>query len=308
MIWKLDNMKRVVKVFILMVVCLNANLLIAQSIGDKIYKDRLFTFPDGKTKAMIISYDDGLLQDTLLVSIMNMYKLKGTFNLNSGHIGTEALWLKGLTGKNGRYLDENQIKSTYRNHEIAAHSLYHPHLIELKKNEITLEIINDIENLEMISDTIIKSFAYPFGEYNEKLISILKKSGLTNARTVNDSKSFELPEDFFKWHPTCHHSSAEEYLERFVSTESEQPLLFFMWGHSWEFDKNIENNNWQYFEDLCKTVSAKEDIWYIGAGEFVEYINAIKSITGKDKLINNSILTVWIKENGKVIFIPTQNK
>lgn len=301
-------MKRVVKVFILMVVCLNANLLIAQSIGDKIYKDRLFTFPDGKTKAMIISYDDGLLQDTLLVSIMNMYKLKGTFNLNSGHIGTEALWLKGLTGKNGRYLDENQIKSTYRNHEIAAHSLYHPHLIELKKNEITLEIINDIENLEMISDTIIKSFAYPFGEYNEKLISILKKSGLTNARTVNDSKSFELPEDFFKWHPTCHHSSAEEYLERFVSTESEQPLLFFMWGHSWEFDKNIENNNWQYFEDLCKTVSAKEDIWYIGAGEFVEYINAIKSITGKDKLINNSILTVWIKENGKVIFIPPQNK
>ncbi|MBI9057665.1 MAG: polysaccharide deacetylase family protein [Labilibaculum sp.] len=308
LIWKLDNMKRVVKVFILMVVCLNANLLIAQSIGDKIYKDRLFTFPDGKTKAMIISYDDGLLQDTLLVSIMNKYRLKGTFNLNSGQLGTEASWLQGLVGKPGLYLDKNQIKTTYRNHEVAAHSLFHPHLTELKRNEIILEINNDIENLEKISDTIIKSFAYPFGEYNEKLISVLKKSGLTNARTVNDSKSFELPEDFYRWHPTCHHSRAKESLEKFVSIKSEKPLLFFMWGHSWEFDKNIQNNNWPCFEELCKIVSAKKDIWYVGAGEFVEYINAIKSITGKGKLINNSRRTVWIKENGKLSSIPPRNK
>lgn len=41
-------------------------------------------FPDGKTKALTLSYDDGVEQDIHLVEIMKRNGLKGTFNLNSG--------------------------------------------------------------------------------------------------------------------------------------------------------------------------------------------------------------------------------
>lgn len=287
----------------------STNQICAQvSIGNEIYEEGLFTFPNGKTKALILSYDDGLSQDTLLVAILNKFKLKGSFNLNSGLLGTEASWLKGLVGKTGVYLNENQIKTTYENHEIAAHSVSHPHLVVLPDEEIDNEISNDIKNLEKISNTLVRSFAYPFGEYNENLLSILRKSGVTNARTVNDTQSFELPEDFLIWHPTCHHSIASESINQFVQTKSEKPSLFYMWGHSWEFDKNSENNNWQYFEDLCEKLSGNSNIWYVGAGEFVEYIDAIKGITGQDELINNSNVSVWIKKDGDLTLIKAHNK
>ena len=41
-------------------------------------------YPGGKPKAFSITYDDGVLQDIPLVSLLNRYGLKGTFNLNSG--------------------------------------------------------------------------------------------------------------------------------------------------------------------------------------------------------------------------------
>jgi hypothetical protein len=41
-------------------------------------------FPNGLSKALTLSYDDGVEQDIRLVGIMNKYGLKGTFNLSGG--------------------------------------------------------------------------------------------------------------------------------------------------------------------------------------------------------------------------------
>ena len=43
-------------------------------------------FPEGKAKALTMSYDDGKIQDERLVSIFNHYGIRGTFNLNYGMI------------------------------------------------------------------------------------------------------------------------------------------------------------------------------------------------------------------------------
>ena len=36
-------------------------------------------FPEGKAKALTMSYDDGKIQDERLVSIFNHYGIRGTF-------------------------------------------------------------------------------------------------------------------------------------------------------------------------------------------------------------------------------------
>ena len=41
-------------------------------------------FPGFKLKAVTLSYDDGVRQDKRLISIMQKYGLKGTFNINAG--------------------------------------------------------------------------------------------------------------------------------------------------------------------------------------------------------------------------------
>ena len=48
---------------------------------------RLMRFPNGKSKAVTFSYDDGCRQDIRLSQILNKYGIKCTFNLNSEWLG-----------------------------------------------------------------------------------------------------------------------------------------------------------------------------------------------------------------------------
>ncbi len=47
-------------------------------------------FPEGKTKALTLSYDDGVEQDAQLIRLMEQYGFKGTFNLNAGYFAPEG--------------------------------------------------------------------------------------------------------------------------------------------------------------------------------------------------------------------------
>ena len=47
---------------------------------------RFLRFPDGKQKAVTFSYDDGCRDDIRLVEILDRYKIKCTFNINSACI------------------------------------------------------------------------------------------------------------------------------------------------------------------------------------------------------------------------------
>lgn len=286
---------------VMLLFLVRTDLRAQESMGERIYQERMFAFPNGKMKALILSYDDGLLQDSIMVSILNKYKLKGSFNLNSAYFGDDALWLKSLTGKTGKYLNRAQVKRIYKEHEIAAHTRTHPHLPELTKEEIKEEIRVNIEELSTLSENPITSFAYPFGEFNKQIVEILKSTGITNARTVNDTKTFNLPDDFFIWNPTCHHTQATSLLKEFVSKSVEKPILFHIWGHSWEFDRNQENNNWKYFDSICQRLSSTKNIWSASAGEFIEYLNAVKAISGEKVLTNNSNLMLWLIIKGKLV-------
>jgi len=249
----------------------NLNNIIAQQINSKC-SCKPFTFPQGKTKAVILSYDDGLTQDRRFVQLLNKYGLVGTFNLNSGLFGKSAPWLKQFTGKEGKYITASELKDLYKNHEVASHTLTHPHLTNISNDEIRKEINTDIKLLKTFTKKDVMSFAYPFGDYNNEVISILKQAGITNARTVDDSHTFSIPNNFLVWNPTSHHSKAKQDIDQFLSDNSGKSMLLLIWGHSWEFDQNIENNNWKYIENLLKRLSNNKDIWYVGATEFVNYL------------------------------------
>ena len=46
----------------------------------------------GKSKALSFSFDDGVSEDARVIEIMNKYRLKGTFNLNSGCLTKTQTW------------------------------------------------------------------------------------------------------------------------------------------------------------------------------------------------------------------------
>ena len=50
-----------------------------------------------------------------------------------------------------------------------------------------------------------------------------------------------------------------ELTETFIALKLAKPSVFYLWGHSYEFDVD---NNWQIIEDFCRLVSGRDDIYY----------------------------------------------
>lgn len=254
-------------------------------------------FPGGKRKALTLSYDDGVFQDRRLVEIFNRYGLKATFHINSG-----------LTGNGKNRLPREELADLYQGHEISAHSVTHPTLTTLPLEQIAWQILEDRRQLESLTGYTVRGMSYPNGGYNPEIISHLPHYGIEYARTTKAHGKFTLPQNFLEWHPTIHHShdllqKTKEFLA--VSpTTSHPPSLFYVWGHSYEFDRNEPNNNWELIETFASTIRTEaEAIWFATNIEIVDYLNALRrlrvSVDGH-LVENHSHLTLWVLINGEV--------
>ena len=244
-----------------------------------------WTYPNGKYKALIMSYDDGLVDDIALAQLFDRNGIIGTFHLNSGFLDTKAIWNEGKTNEVLQtYLSRDTLKHIFKDHEIAVHGTYHKALVGLSDEEILEEINVDIENLTALSNNKISSMAYAFGSTNKKVADVIRTTQLTNARTVNASHNFELPQNYYLWNPTCHDNEALNYLEEYVSLNSSNLSLFYVWGHSWEFRDTLRKDNISKF---CNEISNRADIWYTGAGAFAKYHASLKALEITDKEITN---------------------
>ena len=259
-----------------------------------------WTYPDGKYKALIMSYDDGLDDDIALAQLFDRYGIIGTFHLNSGLLDTRAIWNEGKPNEILQtYLSKDTLVHVFKNHEIAVHGTYHKALAGLSDKEILEEINVDIENLIILSDRKISSMAYAFGSTNDHVAEVIGTTPLTNARTVKSSYNFDLPKDYYLWNPTCHDSEALEYLEAYISLDSPSLSLFYVWGHSWELRDTLRNQNILKF---CNKIGDRDDIWYTGAGNFADYHASLKALEiGPQQIVNpegNGV--VYYREKGQL--------
>jgi len=215
------------------------------------------TFPNGLKKALTLSFDDCVLQDRRFVHMLNKYNLKCTFNINSGWFGQVDF----IGDINHSHIFANEVKSLYQNHEVAVHSVNHPCLTNLSDECLKAEILDDKAALEALVGYEITGMAYPGGTWNEALFPKLKNLGIEYARTIDSHGKFNLPDRPMAWHPTI--SAVDQSLmtltDKFIELQPDEPALFYVWGHSYEFDAA---NGWDRIEEFCSKISGKNDIWY----------------------------------------------
>ena len=216
-------------------------------------------YPNGKMKALTLSYDDGVEQDRRLMEILNRYGIKGTFNLNSGLQSRASEWTRGDVVI--RRMNIARLPELYRDHEVAVHSLTHPYLENLDRETVINEIEQDKINLERIFGLEILGMAYPFGTYNDTVVEAVRGCNLRYARGVKSTYSFDIPQDLLTYQPTIHHGDPAlmDLAKAFIALKPSRPSVFYLWGHSYEFDVD---NTWQEMEDFCRLVSNKDDIYY----------------------------------------------
>lgn len=260
----------------------------------------LYRFPEWKAKAVTLSYDDATKTDVKLLSIMKKYGLKGTFNINSGLYSCNQYRLSQLEANN-LYLESGM--------EIAAHGLKHLSADSLSELELVEEFSRDKENLESEYGYPIRGFAYANGIVTDLAVKVLKDCGFAYARTVVSTNDFSIPSgEWLKWNPTCHHTAQNfnELVQLFISENPEQayskePLLFYVWGHSIEFERN---NNWQLIENFASSIAMCGDIWHATNLEVCEYVKAYRSLSFSekcDKVVNNSSIDVYLLVDGKKV-------
>lgn len=212
-------------------------------------------------KALTFSYDDGIEQDRKLVEIFNRYGMKATFNLNTGIQTPESNF--EIEGVHINRMKQDGLAELYKGHEIATHGLTHAAPTGMTKEQLDEEFVTDAKNIERIYGTYPVGMAYAYGCVDDTVAEYLKSIGIKYGRTVESSHSFEIPKEPIKLKATCHHDDDMlfELAEKFLKAEpkDDEPMLFYVWGHSYEFDVN---NNWDRIEKFCKMMSGREDIFY----------------------------------------------
>ena len=267
----------------------------------------IMRFPGGLPKALTLSYDDGVEQDEKLIAIAEKYGLKGTFNINSGCFPPEGTTY--APGTIHRRMPLNRLKEVYAKSswEIAAHAYTHASLVGLPANIAAEEVLRDRKELENIFGTVIRGFAYPYGAFDDQNVEILRSCGICYARTVQSTRDFHLPKDWLRLQATCHHNDPElmNLADKFVKARNWwDPMLFYLWGHSYEFEAN---DNWDVIERFAQAVSGKEDIWYAANIEIYDYCRAFSQLvfnTAMTLCVNPTAQNLWFAYGEKEVHVP----
>lgn len=273
---------------------------------------RFLRFPDGKTKAVTLSYDDGTINDITLAKTLTDYGMKATFNLNGRAFRKEG------------YLKKEDVEKYIlsKGHEVAIHGYYHRGQGMIRPIEGIRDILDCRLEMEKEYGRIIRGMAYPDMGVDlfttpftyEDVKAYLKSLDIAYARVWgHDNNAFMLPHDWHCWKPSFHHDNpnAQSYIDEFLSLNpdgknslmSRYPRLLFMWGHGVEFA-----NNWGVLEGICKKLSGKSDVWYATNIEIYDYVEAYNSlIYSADETIiyNPTLYDVFFDADGKTYCVES---
>ena len=268
-------------------------------------------FPEGKTKAVTLSYDDNSIHNIRFSDTISKYGLKCTFNLNTERT-TNAFKQADV--------EEHILK---QGHEVAVHGLQHRAPGTLRAIEGIKDVLNCRLELESRYGMIIRGMAYPDSGINcihpgtdyETIRNYLKELGIVYSRTLGgDNNKFQLPTDWYAWMPSMHHANpnAMEYIDDFLKIDvngtyvsARYPRLCYIWGHAHEFERN---QNWDLLDNICEKIANKEDIWYATNIEIYNYVEAYKSLVFSadgNTVYNPTLYEIWFDVDKKLYNIKS---
>ena len=218
----------------------------------------------GKKKAVTFSYDDGITQDIRLIELLNRYGLKCTFNLNSGLLGKPGILWREEQHISHYKIHPSDVKSVYEGHEVAVHTLTHPCLPDKDEEFIIRQVEDDRIALSELVGYEVVGMAYPCGPNDDRCASIIREhTGVKYARTVTDTDSFAPQTYLHRFNPNAYHLNFDRLdalADRFLSEESDEPQIFYVWGHAYEMD--YRPDYWVRLEDFFRRIAGHEDIFY----------------------------------------------
>jgi len=199
-------------------------------------------------------WDDGVHNDAPLAAMLRKYKAKATFNLNPG------LHEKSKRGHGWKFKDRfdvqrlffDEMKDVYKGFKIAGHTMTHPHPTKIDDAKLWAELADCKQFIKDFFGQEKCGFAYPFGDYDERVKAMVKKAGYLYARTCKNVDG-ELPLGDPMELPSHCHFMSPDFWKKYEKVR-EMDGVFYFWGHSYEMMD--EKALWDEFESKLAKISA----------------------------------------------------
>lgn len=159
----------------------NSTLLVSAALCAMSSTSQLAAAPDQKLlpipeKLVVLTFDDGNLSDlTTVAPILKGHGFGATFFITSGWLGGE----KRLTWAGVLKLQEAGF-------EIGNHTVTHPNLLRLTKEEIRRQVTEMDRECTAHGITKPTAFSYPGGHFDRRVLASLKELGYLTARRGRD--------------------------------------------------------------------------------------------------------------------------
>ena len=123
---------------------------------------------------MIISVDDGYVDDvTRILPALQRFRMVATFFVITGRMSEPGF----LNAQQIRQLDQAGM-------DVGDHTAHHVDLPMLTASELRLETAGSRHVLDHLLGHPVYFFAYPFGAFNDNVVSAVKDAGFTMAYTT----------------------------------------------------------------------------------------------------------------------------
>ena len=134
-------------------------------------------------KSIVLTFDDGFRNNyDHVLPLLTRYGWVGVFYLVVRQVGGIGNWSPKVTIP---LLTWQDIQEMHRaGMEIGSHTLSHPRLTRQRKEDRQKEIADSRKILEDKLGAPVRSFCYPFGDFNEEIEQEVQEAGYTSACTV----------------------------------------------------------------------------------------------------------------------------
>jgi len=164
----------------------------------------------------VITFDDGIKENFQLLKTIIRHQIKPTIFITTGLINTnKRFWFNGLCQKSlidllscsnsnrlkiinneSEYVGERDALNQFEVDQMKKfvdfqpHTISHPSLVQCSDDELENEIVSSCEAVECITGEAPHSFAPPFGIYDDRVISILRKQNIKCSLSLNPGVNF----------------------------------------------------------------------------------------------------------------------
>lgn len=141
-----------------------------------------YCLPDARN--VVITFDDGYVNNLQAVEALEKRGMCATFFIVSGSIGCVPDWAEDGRPPD-RLLCADELRAMRRaGMEIGSHSVSHRRLTRLDDSSLRIELTESRRVLHSILGEQIRSFAYPYGDWDARCAEAVRQAGYSSASTT----------------------------------------------------------------------------------------------------------------------------